>query len=68
MYSVRQSASGSYFLQHPRQPGLAWSHEGNGWVRHSDGKAIESFTVITFSDEETADDYATDENLYPRRD
>ena len=68
MYSVRQARSGRFYITHPRHPGLAWSHPGNGWVRHTDGEALDGLAVITFNCEQDADDYATENDLYPRRD
>jgi hypothetical protein len=68
MYSVRQATNGRFYLQHPRHPGLAWSHAVAGWVRHTDGEALDTFAVITFNCEDDADEYATEQELYPRRD
>jgi hypothetical protein len=68
MYSVRATSEGLFYIRHPKHPGLAWSHEAGAWVRHTDAHALDAFGVIRFETEEAADDFATDNYLYPKRD
>ncbi len=68
MYSVGTTPQGRYYLQHPRQPGLAWSEEANAWVPLALSGTPHAWVVAFFESEEAADDYATDNYLYPRRD
>lgn len=68
MYSVARLSCGRWIVRHPRHPGLAWSHAIADWVQHADGESLTGFAVITFNNEQDADDYATESGLYPRRD
>lgn len=68
MYTVRPTDAGLFYIQHPRSPGLAWSHVAGGWVQHSDAIGESGLDPIRFETEQDADDYATDNYLYPRRD
>jgi hypothetical protein len=47
-------------------PGLAWS--GAAWVQHCEGQPAAGMPVLKFDSEDDADDYATENYLYPRRD
>jgi len=66
MYSVAQNPFGRFYIRHPVHPGLAWS--GAQWVQHSDGLPIGQFQICNFDTEDDADDYATNNYLFPRRD
>jgi hypothetical protein len=65
-YSVTVCNSGRYLITHPLHAGLAWS--GQFWTQHSDGQPVGALPILTFESEEAADDYATENYLYPRFD
>lgn len=67
MYSVARTRAGSFLIRHPKHPGLAWSDEAQGWVTHADAVNTQGWAVNTFDTEDEADDYATEHDLYPRR-
>ena len=67
MYSVAATAQGQFYIQHPRQPGLAWSDEAQAWVPYALSGTPNAWIAATFDSEEAADDYATENYLYPRR-
>lgn len=68
MYTVTRTTHGALIITHPRQPGLAWNHEAGGWIQHCDGVPIPRFQPTYFTTEDEADEYATANFLYPRRD
>jgi len=67
MYSVGHTAQGRFYLQHPRQPGLAWSDDAQAWVPLALSGTPQAWDAVTFDSEEAADDFATENYLYPRR-
>ena len=68
MYSIAQLDTGEFILRHPKHPGLAWSHEAGDWVPLAGESGSNQFAVQKFATEDAADDYATENYLYPRRD
>lgn len=66
MYSVQRTAFDRWIIVHPIHNGLAWS--GAHWVRHSEGLPTGGIQVCNFDTEQDADDYATENYLFPRRD
>jgi hypothetical protein len=68
MYSLTQRADGRFIIRHPQHPGLAWSQEAEDWVLSALADDPRGFSIVTFASEDAADQYATDHNLYPRRD
>lgn len=66
MYTIATTTSGRFLIRHPIHPGLAWS--GASWVQHCDGQPATDLPVLTFDSEQAAEDYATENYLYPRRD
>jgi len=68
VYSVRQLPDGRFYLAHPRQPGIAWSSECDSWTTLSPFGSSLGFAVDTFDTEDAADEFATENWLYPRRD
>lgn len=67
MYSVAQDETGRWYIAHPFTAGLAWSDEARCWVLRTVRLGYASFETIYFASEEEADDYATEQELYPRR-
>ena len=66
MYAVATTTAGRFIIRHPLHPGLAWS--GEHWVQHCDGQPATALPVLTFESEDAADEYATENYLFPRRD
>lgn len=67
-YAVSRNAEGLYIITHPRHPGLAYSDEAGGWAPASIRLGQQRHRIITFESEAEADDYATENYLYPRVD
>lgn len=68
MYSISQRGDGRFIIRHPKHTGLAWSQEAENWVLAALSDDPSGFAIVTFASEDAADQYATDHDLYPRRD
>jgi hypothetical protein len=68
VYSITQTTQGRFLITHPRHPGLAWSELCGAWTPAGSSFADRAFPIVSFDNEQDADDYATDHGLYPRRD
>ena len=68
MYTVRVTQDGSFYIGHPRHPGLAWSDAAGAWVTNGLSNYERTWPAILFDSEDAADEYATDWYLYPRID